>query len=142
MTPNTAHDALTTSGLLRSLRERITSFRNRRGWNKEILAQRAGIRPQRLSNLERGVHKLRLDEFLRLAEAFGISLDEMAYGSPARHGRLTLLAARIEALAPSREDLCACTIVLELLLAALAIRPAARTAAGDTQPPSGGERRQ
>jgi transcriptional regulator with XRE-family HTH domain len=134
MTPKTSSDAPDASDLLSSIRERITSLRNQRGWNKETLSQRAGMRPQRLSNLERGVHKLRLDDLLRLAEAFGVSLDELAYGAPSRRGRLALLAGRIEALAPAGEELAACATVLELLLAALAMRSSARPAPGDTHP--------
>lgn len=60
-----------------SLGSRIVELRNRRGWNQKELARRADLRPARLSTLELGVKRPRLEEFVRIADALEISLDEL-----------------------------------------------------------------
>ena len=45
-----------------------------------MLARRAGIRPARLSRIEKGKETPGLAEFLRLAAALDVRLEELAFG--------------------------------------------------------------
>ena len=112
------------SALIRELGPRIVHLREMLGWRQNALAEQAGLRPQRLSNIERGVQLPRVDELVRLARALGVSLDELVLGTP-RRTPLTTLAAQLEALMPDAE-LTALTKHLEVLAAGYAARQAAR----------------
>jgi len=112
------------SSLIRELGLRIVHLREISGWRQNILAEQAGLRPQRLSNIERGVQLARIDELVRLAGALGVSLDELVLGTP-RRTPLTTLAAQLESLMPDAE-LTALTKHLEILTTGYAARQAAR----------------
>lgn len=65
-----------------SLAERLSAavqtWRERLGWTQERLAARAGLSPTAISKLERGAAKVpSLFVALGLADAFGLSLDEL-----------------------------------------------------------------
>jgi len=112
------------SDWLRELGLRIVHLRKMLGWRQNILAEQAGLRPQRLSNIERGVQLLRIDELVRLAQVLGASLDELVLGTP-RRTPLTTLAAQLESLMPEAE-LTALTKHLEILTTGYVARQAAR----------------
>lgn len=84
--------ATETTPAVATLGRRIAELRNRRGWNQKELAGRAKLRPARLSTLESGAKRPNVEELARLAEALGVSLDELWSGSPhpARAERLDL----------------------------------------------------
>ncbi len=56
---------------------RIREIRKRRKLSQEMLAERAGISAQYVSNIERGKENPTLDLLLRVAEALKVSLREM-----------------------------------------------------------------
>jgi len=56
---------------------RIREIRKRRKLSQEMLAERAGISAQYVSNIERGKENPTLDLLLRLADALKVSLGEM-----------------------------------------------------------------
>jgi transcriptional regulator with XRE-family HTH domain len=62
---------------------RITELRKECGWTKQELANRTGLRPERISRLERGLREASLTEAARLADALGASLDELVHGPAA-----------------------------------------------------------
>jgi len=74
---------------------RIEESRQAHGWNQRELAERARIRPERLSRLEHGTREPRLTEMAHLADALGLSMDDLAHGpqaapvSPERLGQAT-----------------------------------------------------
>jgi transcriptional regulator with XRE-family HTH domain len=113
------------SALIRELGLRIVHLREMLGWRQNTLAEQAGLRPQRLSNIERGVQLLRVDELARLARSLCVSLDELVLGTPSR-APLTALAAQLESLRPE-DELTALTKHLEVLTAGYAARQAARS---------------
>jgi transcriptional regulator with XRE-family HTH domain len=113
------------SGPPPDLGARIAHLRKMLGLRQNMLAERAGLRSQRLSDIERGVHEPRVDELARLARALGASLDELVFGAPQRTP-LTSLAARLEAMMPAA-DLAALTVHLEVLLAGYAVRQASHS---------------
>ncbi len=99
-----------------TLGKRILGLRTRRGWNQKELARRARLRPARLSTLESGAKRPNVEELARLAEALGVSLDELWSGSPhpARAERLDLWR-ELEDLA-SPEELAGLGRLLQILL--------------------------
>lgn len=71
-----------------TLGRRIADCRERRGWTQKTLAERAGLSPTFLSEVENGHRTPGADALLRLAEAVGASLDYLMKGetdaAPAR----------------------------------------------------------
>lgn len=67
--------------------ERIAALRNERGWSQRELGRRMGdMTGQTVHHWERGHHTPSLEKARQLAEAFGISLDELV-GSEATNGK-------------------------------------------------------
>jgi transcriptional regulator with XRE-family HTH domain len=99
-----------------ALGRRIVELRNRRGWNQKELARRARLRPARLSTLESGAKRPNVEELARLAEALGVSLDELWSGSPhtARAERLDLWRNLEDFASP--EELAGLGRLLQILL--------------------------
>ncbi|MFL6260382.1 MAG: helix-turn-helix domain-containing protein [Thermoanaerobaculia bacterium] len=99
-----------------ALGRRIVELRNRRGWNQKELARRARLRPARLSTLESGAKRPNVEELARLAEALGVSLDELWSGSPhpARAERLDLWRSLEDFASP--EELAGLGRLLQVLL--------------------------
>jgi DNA-binding XRE family transcriptional regulator len=64
------------------LGKRIRHFRCEKGWSQGLLARRAGIDPQHLSKLERGVKEPGLSALLALADALRLSLDRLVGRTP------------------------------------------------------------
>lgn len=65
-----------------SLGKRIRELRQRRGWSQQALAQRVGVQQKQISSYERDVNIPSGEIFIRLANAFGISLDYLAQRVP------------------------------------------------------------
>jgi len=83
---NEATDLGAASLDLRKIGPRIVDLRNRLGLTQRALARRSGLRPARLSKIERSLKQPRLDELDRLAQILGVSLETLAYGeSPRPH---------------------------------------------------------
>ena len=62
---------------LAQLRVILTEAKRRSGWTFEQLAARSGVSRQTLINVASGRHRGTLKTWLKLARAFGVSLDEL-----------------------------------------------------------------
>ncbi len=61
-----------------SIASRIRSFREARGWSQAELSRRAKVHLSSLSRWERGERsRISLTEFVKLADALGVSLDDL-----------------------------------------------------------------
>lgn len=60
-----------------SLVNRIREHRKRRGWTQEELGQRVGVSKQRVSQYERGERRPTVEMVYRLAEALGVSTNDV-----------------------------------------------------------------
>ncbi len=110
------YQATETAPVAATLGKRIAGLRNRLGWNQKELAGRARLRPARLSTLESGAKRPNVEELARLAEALGVSLDELWSGSPhpARAERLDLWRALEDFASP--EELAGLGRLLQIFL--------------------------
>jgi transcriptional regulator with XRE-family HTH domain len=76
--------------------ELVRECRLRRNWTQEELAERAGISPRSVSDLERGVDRSRYPQTIRgLADAFGLEDDERATFEAAARGQRVPLDATV-----------------------------------------------
>jgi len=57
--------------------ERIRTLRERKGWSQGRLASALGAHPQNVSQIERGVRGVSVQQVVRLARVLGISTDEI-----------------------------------------------------------------
>ncbi|WP_295070991.1 helix-turn-helix domain-containing protein [Ruminococcus sp.] len=62
------------------LHERIKKLRNEKGWSQEMLAERAYVSRQTVSNWETGKCYPDVRSLIILADIFGVSLDELIKG--------------------------------------------------------------
>src|SRR5262245_29417149 len=69
---------------LRKIGPRIVDRRNQLGLTQRALARRAGLRPARLSKLERSLKQPKLDEMTQLAQVLDVGLEPLVYGEPLR----------------------------------------------------------
>jgi transcriptional regulator with XRE-family HTH domain len=83
---------------------RILQLRRARRWTQQDLAQRLGVKVERISRLENGHSVPTVVELLRLSEIFGLDVDELARGqarkSPLRNTALLEAVHRLERTAP------------------------------------------
>ena len=93
---------------------RIADRRNQHGWKQRELARRAGLQPARLSRLERGLKEPTLIEFVRLAQALGSGLEDLAFGEAP--STLPLQVVRELGTLGSPEELAVLGRLLRLLL--------------------------
>ena len=64
-----------------SIGNRIKALRTAKGWTQAKLAEKSGIEPSNISHIERAATKLSLPTMINIANALGVTLDEIAYGS-------------------------------------------------------------
>ena len=64
-----------------SIGKRIKEFRTAKKWTQAKLAEESGIEPSNISHIERGATKLSLPTMINIANALGVSLDDIAFGS-------------------------------------------------------------
>ncbi len=64
-----------------SIGNRIKEIRIAKGWTQAKLAEESGVEPSNISHIERAATKLSLPTMVNIANALGVSLDEIAYGS-------------------------------------------------------------
>ena len=67
-----------------TLAERIFALRTQRGLSQEELAEQLGVSRQSVSKWETGQSVPDLDKLMKLADLFGITLDELAREAPPR----------------------------------------------------------
>ena len=60
---------------------RIKELRTVKGWTQAKLAEVSGVEPSNISHIERAATKLSLPTLVNIANALGVTLDEIAYGS-------------------------------------------------------------
>jgi transcriptional regulator with XRE-family HTH domain len=101
---------------------RAAELRGGRGWKQREVSHRSGIKPDRLSRIERGA-QVRLDELVGLCQAFGIGVGELLFATPPpAEDELERLTREIRSMA-SAADLAALVRVLSAFKAGL--RPGA-----------------
>lgn len=64
-----------------SIGNRIREIRTAKGWTQAKLAEKSGVEPSNISHIERAATKLSLPTMVNIANALGVTLDEIAYGS-------------------------------------------------------------
>ncbi len=64
-----------------SIGNRIKELRIAKGWTQAKLAEKSGIEPSNISHIERAATKLSLPTMVSIANALGVTLDEIAFGS-------------------------------------------------------------
>ena len=64
-----------------SIGKRIKELRTAKGWTQAILAEYSGVEPSNISHIERAATKLSLPTLVNIANALGVTLDEIAFGS-------------------------------------------------------------
>ena len=64
-----------------SIGYRIKEIRTAKGWTQAKLAEESGVEPSNISHIERAATKLSLPTLVNIANALGVTLDEIAYGS-------------------------------------------------------------
>jgi len=91
--------------LLLQIGPRVARLRDESGWLQTELSRRTEIQPARISRIERGKVKPRLDELIRLSRAFLMPLDELVFGTARTDetGDESLLRALLSTASP--EDL-------------------------------------
>jgi transcriptional regulator with XRE-family HTH domain len=60
---------------------RIAQARKARGWTQEGLAERSGLHKQTISEWERGNRTPSTDALAKVADALGVSLQELVHGT-------------------------------------------------------------
>ena len=63
--------------IAKQIGERLRSYRNQNGWSQEELAERAGLHPTYIGQLERGEKNATLDSISKVAVALNISLSQL-----------------------------------------------------------------
>lgn len=63
--------------IAKQIGERLRSYRNQKGWSQEELAERAGVHPTYIGQLERGEKNATLDSISKVAVALNISLSQL-----------------------------------------------------------------
>lgn len=64
-----------------SIGNRIKEFRIAKKWTQAKLAEESGVEPSNISHIERAATKLSLPTMVNIANALGVTLDELVYGS-------------------------------------------------------------
>ncbi len=60
---------------------RIRELRIAKGWTQALLAEASGIEPSNISHIERAATKLSLPTLISIANALGVTSDEIIYGN-------------------------------------------------------------
>ena len=71
-----------------SIGNRIKEIRMAKGWTQAKLAEKSGVEPSNISHIERAATKLSLPTMVNIANALGVTLDEIAYGSLVKSSRV------------------------------------------------------
>jgi transcriptional regulator with XRE-family HTH domain len=88
---------------------RIRALRERKGWSQGKLAERLKAHPQNVSQIERGVRGVSLQQVVRLARVLEVSTDEILGRREQDSGiggdrRLMRRLRRIQELPPTRRE--------------------------------------
>lgn len=69
---------------------RIKEIRTKKNWTQAKLAEKSGIEPSNISHIERAATKLSLPTLVNIANALGVTLDEIAYGSLVKNAHVSI----------------------------------------------------
>ncbi len=87
-------------GYLKVLGERVRKARARRGMTRKILARDSGVSERYLAQLESGRGNISIALLRQVARAMSVPIAELVRAGPARGVELSLLAQRLERMAP------------------------------------------
>ena len=73
-----------------SIGNRIKELRTAKGWTQAKLAEKSGVEPSNISHIERAATKLSLPTMVSIANALGVTLDEIAYGSLVKSNHISI----------------------------------------------------
>ena len=76
----TTHDDPDRLDLEDGVRQRIRALRAERGWSLDELAERCHLGPSTLSRIETGHRRLALDHLVSIAQALGVTVDDLLGG--------------------------------------------------------------
>ncbi len=102
-----------------SIGKRIRELRKAKGWTQAKLAEESGVEPSNISHIERAATKLSLPTMINIANALGVSLDEIAFGSLVKSSHVTakLISEVLSDCSP--EELCSLAEVIKTTKAVL-----------------------
>ena len=63
----------------KKLGDKLKTLRDKRGWSQGQVAKKVSADPQRISKYERGVIFPTVDMLIKLAKAFGVTLDDLLF---------------------------------------------------------------
>lgn len=89
---------------LKSIGKRICERRKLMGLTQENLAEQMDVSIQMISNLERGVKAIRIDNLVRLSQILGISTDYILTGQQSQRD-LDRLSKQISQLTEDQRDM-------------------------------------
>jgi len=81
-------DPITEKAPKLDIHERIRRLRQERKWTQEELAERIGVQQKQISAYERGANNPSTEVLLRLAAAFDVSLDYLAFDIEGQSARV------------------------------------------------------
>ena len=73
-----------------SIGNAIKSFRIAKGWTQATLAEMSGIEPSNISHIERAATKLSLPTLVNIANALGVTTDEILYGNLVKSNHISV----------------------------------------------------
>ena len=72
---------------------KLKAMRDTRGWAQSKTAERLGVAPQTISNLEQGKSEPSLETLIAITKVFGVTLDELVADTNETQERTEALAA-------------------------------------------------
>jgi transcriptional regulator with XRE-family HTH domain len=81
----------------KAIGKRVKSCRLKKEMTQAELAERAELSNVYVSNIETGVKEISLEVFMKIADALGLSLDELAFGKSSAHLAASVVKASTEA---------------------------------------------
>lgn len=88
------------SGLSVEIGHRIRSYRLQRGWSQEELAERCGLHPTYIGQLERGEKNATLESVSRIAGGLSLTLSKLFENLAEDGGQTNLPAAAYDLILP------------------------------------------
>lgn len=73
-----------------SIGSRIREIRKENGWTQAKLAEKSGVEPSNISHIERAATKLSLPTLINIANALGVTLDEIVYGNLTKSAHISI----------------------------------------------------
>lgn len=73
-----------------SIGSRIREIRKEKGWTQAKLAEKSGVEPSNISHIERAATKLSLPTLINIANALGVTLDEIVYGNLIKSAHISI----------------------------------------------------